>query len=67
MARSVDQLSKDKVYLSTYGQERKVLLNHKSESPVSSSDRLKHLVNASGKGRRDTLLKLTDEEGTNVT
>jgi hypothetical protein len=50
-----------------YGQEGKVLLDHKSESPVGSSNRLKPLVNAPGKGRRDTLLDLADEEETDVT
>jgi hypothetical protein len=43
------------------------LSDHKSESPVSSPNRLKHLVDAPGKGRHDTLLELADKEETDVT
>jgi hypothetical protein len=62
----VIQLSEDKVYFSTYKQKRKVLLDHKLKSLVGSFDRLKHLVNALGKGRRNTLLKLANKKGTDV-
>jgi hypothetical protein len=43
------------------------LLDHESESPVGSPNKLKPFVDASGKGRHDTLLKLADKEGTDVT
>jgi hypothetical protein len=42
------------------------LSGHESESPVGSFDRLKHLVNAFGKGRHNTLLELADKEETDV-
>jgi hypothetical protein len=67
MARSVIQSSEDEVHFGTHGQEGKALPDHESESPVGSPDRLEPLVDAPGKGRRDTLLELADEEGTDVT
>jgi hypothetical protein len=66
MARLVIQLSKDKVHFSTYKQKGKALPDHELESPVSSPNRLKPLVDALGKGRRDTLLDLADKKRTNV-
>jgi hypothetical protein len=49
-----------------YKQKGKVLPDYKSESSVSSPDRLKLFVDAPGKRRRNTLLELADEEETNV-
>jgi hypothetical protein len=49
-----------------YKQKEKVLLDYKLKSSVNSFDRLKPLVNALSKKRRDTLLKLADKKGTNV-
>jgi hypothetical protein len=42
------------------------LPDYKSESPVGFPDRLEPFVNAFGKGRHNTLLKLADKEGTDV-
>jgi hypothetical protein len=67
MARLVIQSTKDEVHLGTHRQKGKVLSDHEPESAVSSPDRLEHLVNAPGKGRRDTLLELADKERTDVT
>jgi hypothetical protein len=63
----VIQSSENKVHFGTYGQEGKALPDYKSESPVGSPNRLEPFVDAPGKGRRDTLLELADEEETNVT
>jgi hypothetical protein len=43
------------------------LSDYKSESLVGSFNRLEPLVNALSKGRRDTLLNLTDKKRTDVT
>jgi hypothetical protein len=50
-----------------YKQERKALLDYKSESLISSFNRLKPLVNAFSKERHDTLLELANKKGTDVT
>jgi hypothetical protein len=61
----VIQSNKNKVYLSTYKQ-KKILSDYKSESPISSSNKLKHLVNAFGKKRHNTLLKVINKKETNI-
>jgi hypothetical protein len=49
-----------------YKQEEKALPDHKSESPISSLNRLKPFVDALNKRKRNILLKLTGKEETNV-
>jgi hypothetical protein len=50
-----------------YKQKEKVLPDYKLKSPVSSFNRLKPFVDTPSKEKRNTLLKLTDKERTNVT
>jgi hypothetical protein len=59
-------LNKDKVYFSTHKQKRKVLSGYKSESPISSFNKLKYFVNILSKKRHNTLLKLANKKGTNI-
>jgi hypothetical protein len=68
MARSVIQLGEEEVHPGSHAPED-MLSDHEPESPVGSPEALEHPVGVPGKGnkRRETLLQLADEEGTDLT
>ena len=66
MARSVIQSSEDEVPQGSHAPEE-IVSDQEPEGPVGLPDGLEHPVGVPDKGRRETLLDLADEEGSDVT